>query len=181
MTIALPHRTVHATDHRSDGGIYDLPESLQERLARVWKRPSRIRCYGNLDLLRRDLAVVPGSFGPNVGDRLDWRRAHDAATEIAKGGRVLVTPVGTAVTRHVALVPLRWGNPRVLVLSCGIRTALGPRLRREPFFEAEAYRSRFDPRTDLVVSMSSDDAGRLRHSVEVERLCAALALLGGER
>ncbi|HWP31408.1 MAG TPA: DNA-processing protein DprA [Fimbriimonadales bacterium] len=64
----------------------------------------------------------------------------------------LVSGANTNVYRRAAVVPLRWGAPRILVLDRGLFAALGDGLDREPFTAARLWRYRFDPSVDLVVS-----------------------------
>lgn len=65
---------------------------------------------------------------------------------------VLVAGHDTTAYRRAAVVPLRWGSPRILVLDCGMFDALSEQLDREPFSTARLWRYRFDPQTDLVIS-----------------------------
>ena len=62
-----------------------------------------------------------------------------------------------ALYRRAAIVPLRWGSPRIVVLSGGIRFHLGHDLSHEPFRAARLWRYRWDPATDLAVSRRAPD------------------------
>lgn len=64
----------------------------------------------------------------------------------------LVSGANTAAYQRAAVVPLRWGAPRILVLDRGLFAALGDGLDQEPFSAARLWRYRFDPSVDLVVS-----------------------------
>jgi len=64
----------------------------------------------------------------------------------------LVSGANTVAYQRAAVVPLRWGAPRVLVLDRGLFAALGNGLDQEPFSAARLWRYRFDSSTDLVVS-----------------------------
>lgn len=67
-------------------------------------------------------------------------------------GQTVVTGHDTPEYQRAAVVPLRWGAPRVLVLDRGLFKVLGDDLRQEPFRAARLWRHEFDPRTDLVIS-----------------------------
>jgi hypothetical protein len=54
--------------------------------------------------------------------------------------------------RRAAIVPLRWGAPRVLVVSGGFCFHLGVKLNQEPFRAARLWRYQWDPTTDLIIS-----------------------------
>ncbi|MBS1706326.1 MAG: DNA-processing protein DprA [Armatimonadetes bacterium] len=67
-------------------------------------------------------------------------------------GEVLVAGHDTPEYQRAAVVPLRWGAPRILVLDRGFYKVLGEELSDEPFRAARLWRYQFDARTDLVVS-----------------------------
>jgi DNA processing protein len=80
--------------------------------------------------------------------------------------QTLVTGTNTPAYQRSAVVPLRWGSPRVLVLDRGLFDALGKDLSREPFPAARLWRYRFDPVTDLVVSAHRPFDGFVRGNNE---------------
>ncbi len=57
-----------------------------------------------------------------------------------------------------AVVPLRWGSPRLLCLDRGLFRVLGEDLRSEAFRAARLWRYEFDASTDLVVSPFRPDS-----------------------
>jgi hypothetical protein len=75
-------------------------------------------------------------------------------------------------------VPLRWGAPRIVVVSGGFKYHLGPDLKDEPFRAARLWRYEFDRRTDLIVSRRAPDKlpTYASHNPTVDRLIARLAL-----
>ena len=73
------------------------------------------------------------------------------------GGKVVVTGIHSPAHQRSAIVPLRWGAPRILVLSGGFHHHLGPNLKEEPFRAARLWRYQFDERTDLVISRRAPD------------------------
>lgn len=78
--------------------------------------------------------------------------------------------------QRAAVVPLRWGAPRILVLDRGLFTALGPDLRQEPFRAARLWRYEFDPASDLVVSPFRPSASFVGVNNKVrDRLIACLS------
>ena len=72
-------------------------------------------------------------------------------------GETLVVGVNTDAYKRAAVVPLRWGAPRIIVLDRGLFAALGENLDQEMFPAARLWRYRFDPEVDLVVSFCRPD------------------------
>ncbi|HEY0867030.1 MAG TPA: hypothetical protein VGE01_06625 [Fimbriimonas sp.] len=68
------------------------------------------------------------------------------------GGEVLVSGHDRPEYQRSAVVPLRWGAPRILCLDRGLFKVLGEDLKDEAFRAARLWRYQFDPSTDLVVS-----------------------------
>lgn len=113
--------------------------------------------YGNVRLLKATLAHVPASLGhahhaPAELDQIE-RQAEMAVLE----GKVLVVGIHSPAHQRAAIVPLRWGAPRILILSGGFHHHLGKDLKEEPFRAARLWRYQFDERTDLVVSRRAPD------------------------
>ncbi len=111
--------------------------------------PTVLYLYGNRALFDRPTVAVLASrdAGADALQRLE-RLVEKWVLKPA----VLVAGHDTAPYRRAAVVPLRWGSPRILVLDCGMFDALSEDLDREPFSTARLWRYRFDPQTDLVVS-----------------------------
>lgn len=111
--------------------------------------PGVLFLYGNQNLLKGKTASVLSSRNttPAGLDQLE-RLAEAAVLE----GEIIVSGHDTPEYQRAALVPLRWGAPRILCLDRGLFEALGPELRDEPFRSARLWRYQFDPKTDLVVS-----------------------------
>mgnify|MGYP000849043239 CR=1 FL=1 len=99
-------------------------------------------------------------FGAKTFAVLSSRKTHEAGLvrmeqAVEEGvleGEVLVAGHDTPEYQRSAVVPLRWGAPRILVLDQGFYKALGHSLKEEPFRIARLWRHQFDPSTDLVVS-----------------------------
>jgi len=70
--------------------------------------------------------------------------------------KVLVCGIHNAAHRRSAVVPLRWGTPRIVVFSGGFACHLGVNLDQEPFRIARLWRYGWDPLTDLAVSRSPE-------------------------
>jgi DNA processing protein len=68
-----------------------------------------------------------------------------------------VTGIHSAAHMRAAIVPLRWGAPRILVLSGGFHYHLGENLDQEPFRSARLWRYAWDPLTDLAISRRAPD------------------------
>ncbi|MCB8932612.1 MAG: hypothetical protein H6534_04135 [Chthonomonadaceae bacterium] len=89
---------------------------------------------------------------------------------------VLVSGHDRPEYQRAAVVPLRWGSPRVLCLDRGLFQALGEDLREEPFRAARLWRYQFDPGTDLVVSPFRPEAHYVGVNNQVrDRLVACLS------
>lgn len=114
--------------------------------------PAGLWLYGNVRLLEGKLAHVEEALGepdhlPSELDAIERK-----AEELVLNGCVLVTGIHNPAHQRAAIVPLRWGAPRILVLSGGFKHHLGPGLKDEPFRAARLWRYQFDERTDLVIS-----------------------------
>jgi len=116
-----------------------------------------VEAYGNLSLLSEtylrihfaEAQVLTGrEFDPAVGLKLE------AATErTTLDGYVLVTGYSTPTAQRSAVVPLRWGAPRIVVAGVALETMLGKGLDQEPFRAARLWRYQWDPKTDLAISV----------------------------
>ena len=114
--------------------------------------PAKLWLYGNVALLKADLACVVRSFGEPIHPPEELDRISNEAMNLVLNSKVLVSAVHNIAHQRAAVVPLRWGAPRILVLSGGFHVHLGSDLKNEPFQAARLWRSRFDPETDLVIS-----------------------------
>ena len=115
-------------------------------------RDSGLWLYGNVKLLETKLTCITESFGPPIHSTEDLDHFEREAEVHVLSGRTLVTGIHNAAHQRVAIVPLRWGAPRVIVLSGGFYHHLGPNLKSELFRAARLWRAEFDARTDLVLS-----------------------------
>lgn len=125
----------------TEPGFYDL--------GRLW-------LYGNSRLLGGDLDCVLGCFG-NSQSSAELNRIEQEAERIVLAGRVLVCGVHNPAHQRAAVVPLRWGSPRIVVFSGGFRAHLGQELKDEPFRVGRLWRYQWDPVTDLAVSRRAPD------------------------
>lgn len=123
--------------------------------------PGLVYLYGNLALLERETVSVVSSRNPPFGT-LDLMER--AAEQHVMAGKVLVSSHDTEPYQRAAVVPLRWGAPRIMVLDSGLFDCLGPELRDEPFAAARLWRFQFDPRTDLAISAVSPRSGYHQNS-----------------
>ncbi len=91
-------------------------------------------------------------------------------------GDVLVTGHDTPEYQRAAVVPLRWGSPRVLCLDRGLFDCLGEELKDEPFRAARLWRYQFDAKTDLAISLAHPEKGYVTGmNVRRDRLIAGLS------
>jgi DNA processing protein len=119
--------------------------------------PGGLWLYGNSRLLDANLATVIKACGKPLHCPADLDLIELEAEELVLDSRVLVCGVHNPAHQRAAIVPLRWGAPRVLVVSGGFYHHLGKELQDEPFRAARLWRYQFDPRTDLVVSRRSPE------------------------
>ncbi len=111
--------------------------------------PGVLFLYGNARLLEaRTFCVLSSRRTPPAGLDLIERCAEEGVLN----AETLVVGHSTPEYRRAAVVPLRWGSPRILVLDQGLFAALGEELREEAFEAARLWRDAFDPKSDLVVS-----------------------------
>lgn len=138
--------------------------------------PAGLWLYGNARLLDSCLAHTESALGPpcHTMDTLD--QIERSVEELVLSGNVLVTGIHNPAHMRAAVVPLRWGSPRILVLSGGFKYHLGELLDQEPFRAARLWRYRWDPMTDLVVSRRAPDKlpTFAHHNPTVDRLIGQL-------
>ena len=134
--------------------------------------PAKLWLFGNVKLLRAELACVDRCFGEPIHAPDELDRISNDAMNLVLESKVLVAGVHNIAHQRAAVVPLRWGAPRILVFSGGFNVHLGDDLSNEPFRAAKLWRRQFDPQTDLVVSRRAPN--RLptfsKHNPTVDRL-----------
>lgn len=139
--------------------------------------PAKLWLYGNVKLLKADLACVDRCFGEPIHAPDELDRISNDAMNLVLESKVLVAGVHNIAHQRAAVVPLRWGAPRILVFSGGFHVHLGNDLSNEPFRAAKLWRRQFDPQTDLVVSRRAPN--RLptfsKHNPTVDRLIEKVA------
>lgn len=135
--------------------------------------PGVLFAYGNLRLLSRPSFAVLASRGTTPrGLDLVERLTEEGVL----AGETIVAGHDRPEYQRAAIVPLRWGAPRILCLDQGLFRVLGEDLRNEAFRAARLWRYEFDPRTDLVVSPFRPDAGFIGANNRIrDRLVASLA------
>lgn len=111
--------------------------------------PGVLFLHGSMKLLgARTFAVLASRKAP----REVLTQIEHMTEQAVLDGEVLVSGHDTPEYQASAIVPLRWGAPRILVLDKGLLEALGEDLTEEPFPAARLWRYRFDPHTDLAIS-----------------------------
>jgi DNA processing protein len=113
--------------------------------------------YGNARLLGTSLASISRAFGHPHHTPNDMELIEQDAERAVLEGRIIVAGIHSPAHQRAAIVPLRWGAPRILVFSGGFHHHLGPDLREEPFRAARLWRYQFDAKTDLVISRRAPD------------------------
>jgi len=111
--------------------------------------PEVLYLYGNNKLLDAKTFCVLSSRNAREAD-LDL--IEQLTEQGVLSAEVLVTGHDRPEYQRSAVVPLRWGSPRILCLDRGFFEVLGPDLKREAFRTARLWRYEFDASTDLVVS-----------------------------
>jgi DNA processing protein len=135
--------------------------------------PGVLFLYGNGRLLESRTFCVLSSRNARPADLdLIEKLTEEAVLE----GEVLVTSHDKLEYQRSAVVPLRWGSPRILCLDRGLFQVLGPDLKDEAFRAARLWRYEFDPSTDLVVSPFRPEASFIGVNNKVrDRLVACLS------
>lgn len=111
--------------------------------------PGVVFMYGNARLLEaRTFCVLSSRDSPAPALEKIEQVTEDCVLE----GLTLVSGHDRPEYQRSAVVPLRWGAPRIIVLDRGMFDALGDELDEEPFRAARLWRFKFDPSTDLVLS-----------------------------
>ncbi len=138
--------------------------------------PAGLWLYGNVRLLSGGLAAVTEAFGPDLHSPADLDHIERAAEQIVLAGKILVCGMHSAAHQRAAIVPLRWGAPRIMVFSGGFLHHLGRELKEEPFRTARLWRYAWDAKTDLAVSRRAPEKMPTfaRHNPTVDRLIARL-------
>lgn len=135
--------------------------------------PGVLFLYGNLRLMDARTFCVMGSRGTLPAD-LDL--IERLTEEGVLAGEVVVAGHDRLEYQRAAVVPLRWGSPRILCLDRGLFQVLGENLKDEAFRAARLWRYEFDPSTDLVVSPFRPDSKFIGINNKVrDRLVGALS------
>lgn len=135
--------------------------------------PPALFMYGNQKLIESKTFCILSSRStpPKALDKIE-----KLAEEGVLKGEVLVSGHDRPEYQRSAVVPLRWGSPRILCLDRGMFGALGDDLSVEPFRTARLWRFQFDKNTDLVVSPFRPNAGFAGVNNQVrDRLVAGLS------
>jgi DNA processing protein len=111
--------------------------------------PGLLFLYGNHRLLEAKTFCVLASRNTLPAD---LELIEKLTEEGVLSSEVLVTGHDRPEYQRSAIVPLRWGSPRILCLDRGLFKVLGEDLKDEAFRAARLWRYQFDPATDLVVS-----------------------------
>ncbi len=113
--------------------------------------------YGNVALLMSDRSYVAASLGKASCQPSELEQLETEAENLVLGGKVIICGIHNDAHQRVAIVPLRWGSPRIVVFSGGFKYHLGENLDQEPFRAARLWRYQFDPITDLAISRRAPD------------------------
>ncbi len=135
--------------------------------------PGVLFLHGNVRLLSAPTFAVLASrnTAPEGLEQIDR-----LTEESVLNGETLVTGHDRPEYQRSAIVPLRWGAPRILALDRGLFQVLGPDLKDEAFRAARLWRYEFDPGTDLAISPFRPEADFIGANNRVrDRLVASLA------
>lgn len=138
--------------------------------------PAGLWLYGNVRLLSVNMAMISQACGPPDHAPDELVEIERMAEQSILEGKVLVTGIHSPAHMRAAVVPLRWGAPRILVVSGGFKYHLGADLKQEPFRAARLWRYQWDERTDLVVSRRAPEKlpTFARHNPTVDRLVSKI-------
>lgn len=133
--------------------------------------------YGNARLLHGKLAHVPTALGPPGHLPSQLEEIDRESEKLVLNGQILVCGIHSPAHQRAAIVPLRWGSPRIVIFSGGFHFHLGKDLGEEPFRAARLWRYAWDPLTDLAVSRRAPDKKPTfaHHNPTVDRLIRLLA------
>ncbi|MBI1333063.1 MAG: hypothetical protein GC165_09310 [Armatimonadetes bacterium] len=135
--------------------------------------PAMVFLYGNTKLLSAKTFAVLSSRQASEQELYEIERLTE---EGVLNGEILVSGHDRPEYQRSAVVPLRWGAPRILCLDRGLFQVLGEDLKNEAFRMARLWRYEFDPSTDLVVSPFRPEAKFVGVNNQVrDRLVAGLA------
>jgi len=97
--------------------------------------------------------------------------------ELVLAGKIIVCGIHNPAHIRAACVPLRWGSPRIVVLSGGFHYHLGTDLKSEPFRAGRLWRYEWDAKTDLAVSRRAPEKlpTYAHYNTTVDRLIDMLA------
>ncbi len=156
---AIPRRSL---PYEAEPGFYEA--------GRLW-------LYGNVRLLHSPLAWISGAGGLPSHTKTELDDLEKRAEQAVLDGKILVAGIHSPAHQRVALVPLRWGAPRIVVMSGGFRYHLGPNLDQEPFRAARLWRFCWDAKVDLAVSRRAPDKlpTYARHNPSLDRLIRQIA------
>lgn len=149
---------------------YDVEPGFFET-AKLW-------LYGNFKLLfDAPLGHVALAAGPNHHRPAEFEDIERQAEELVLSSQVLVCGIHSPAHQRASVVPLRWGAPRIVVVSGGFYYHLGKNLKDELFRAARLWRYEFDPKTDLVVSRRAPDKlpTYASHNPTLDRLIRLIA------
>ncbi|HVT11344.1 MAG TPA: hypothetical protein VHE55_03685 [Fimbriimonadaceae bacterium] len=117
--------------------------------------PGVLFLYGNQRLLEGKTFSVLSSRNARPADLEMIERLTE---EGVLSSEILVAGHDRPEYQRAAVVPLRWGAPRILCLDRGLFKVLGEDLKDEAFRAARLWRYQFDPQTDLAISPFRPDA-----------------------
>ncbi|MBC8064712.1 MAG: hypothetical protein H7Y17_07770 [Chlorobia bacterium] len=136
--------------------------------------PGVLFLYGNTKLLEAKTFCVLSSRNSFPAD---LNQIEKLTEEAVLDGGILVAGHDTPEYQRSAVVPLRWGSPRILCLDRGLIKVLGEDLKDEAFRAARLWRYQFDPHTDLVVSPFRPEADFVGINNKIrDRLVGSLAM-----
>jgi hypothetical protein len=142
-----------------------------------YHEPCGLWFYGNVRLLHGLLACVEAACGHPSHTPASLDAIEAEAERLVLDGRILVCGIHNLAHQRAAIVPIRWGSPRIVVFSGGFFHHLGNDLKQEPFRTARLWRYQWDAKTDLAVSLRAPNKlpTFARYNPSIDRLIAKLA------
>ena len=151
----------------ADAGYPELMEAFDP------DPPGVLFLFGNHRLLNAKTFCVMASRGSTPADLDRIERATECGV---LDGEIIVSGHDRPEYQRSAVVPLRWGAPRILCFDRGLFKVLGEDLKDEAFRAARLWRYEFDHSTDLAISPFRPDADFIGVNNKVrDRLVAGLS------
>jgi|CXWL01.1.fsa_nt_gi hypothetical protein len=132
--------------------------TLEARFTESDRAPMRLSYCGNFRLLESSRAAIPLASSRNSASATNTDVVKMLADQLVFVPMVIVCGIHTLAQVESALVALRWGCPRIMLLPGHLHLHLGSHLDEEPEQSFLQWRSHWDGSTDLALSLQTEDS-----------------------